>query len=266
MTAAAATLGGGEAVTADDPYRALASIYDEWQDRYGPFWRLVLPRLLRTLDRHPLPDVPPAVVDLGCGTGSLLLALHRRRPPWRLTGVDASAAMLAQAARKRRADQVRWVHASFQSPWFAGEGGACYAAALSFFDAVNHAVPPGALAGLLTTTAAALAPGGLFVFDVNNRDGFEAWWRLRRPYQGPGWTMIMDARFDAASGLAQGSAVVERRGERALTEVTERCFTDDEVAAALAAAGFTVEAREPWRPLPDDVPGKTWCVARRRPA
>ena len=44
---------------------------------------------------------------------------------------------------------------------------------------------------------------------------------------------------------------------------TERCFSDEEVQAALGAAGFAVELIEPWTPMPDDVPGKTWVVARR---
>jgi SAM-dependent methyltransferase len=243
-----------------DAYAALAEVYDDWQERYGPFWKVVLPRLLDTLERHGLPGERPSFADLGCGTGSLLLALRHRRPDWALTGVEASAAMLQAAGRKVGAGAVRWVHGSFTGRWTEQ----LHAAAGSFFDAVNHAAAPGALTDLCAATARALAPDALFVFDVNNRRGFEAWWQGRRRYEGAGWTMTMDAHFDAAAGLAQGSALIERRGQTTLTAVTERCFTDAEVDAALAGAGFTVLESAPWRPLPDDVPGKTWWVARRR--
>jgi SAM-dependent methyltransferase len=247
-----------------DEYLALASVYDDWQEHFGPFWRLALPRLLATLERHCLPPVPPALVDLGCGTGALLLALRHRRPTWALADVDASAAMLENAARKPGGGEVRWMHASFESPWLEGPPAARFAVAGAFFDAVNHAAAPGALARMCAATAHALAPGGLFVFDVNNRLGFEAWWQGRRLYRRPGWTLIMDAHFDAATGLAEGRAVVERRGTEQVSAVIERCFPDDEIRAALDGAGFSVEDSAPWSPLPDDVPGKTWWVARVR--
>jgi SAM-dependent methyltransferase len=244
-----------------DAYDALAEVYDDWQERYGHFWQVVLPRLVETFDRHGLAAGPESFVDLGCGTGSLLLALRQRRPDWALTGVDASASMLQAAARKPGADRIRWVHASFADPWPVEKP---VGAAGSFFDAINHAAAPGALPRLCTATAAALTPGALFVFDVNNRRGYEAWWQGRRFYEGAGWTMTMDARFDPTAGLASGRAVIERRGRTTATDVTERCFSDAEIDAALGSAGFTVLESAPWRPLPDDVPGKTWWVARRR--
>jgi SAM-dependent methyltransferase len=242
-----------------DAYLALSRVYDDWQERYGPFWQLALPRLLARLDRER--PAAPALVDLGCGTGSLLVAVRRKRPGWSLAGVDASAGMLKAAARKPGAEAIRWIHGSFDGDWPTGAGP--FTAACSFFDALNHLTAPGALERTCAATARALAPGGLFVFDVNNRRGFEAWWQGRRDYRGPGWTLTMEATFDPAAARAHGRAVVESGGKTAVSEVTERCYTDEEILAALGAAGLVVETREPWRPLTDDTPGKTWWVARR---
>jgi hypothetical protein len=117
---------------------------------------------------------------------------------------------------------------------------------------------------MFAATAGALARGGLFVFDVNNQEGFQAWWQGRRVYHGPRWTLTMDASFDRRTGLATGRASLQGPGPRLVSEVTERCFSGDEIHTALERAGFAALASEPWCPLPDDVPGKSWWVARRR--
>jgi len=56
---------------------------------------------------------PCAVLDLGCGTGTLCCALAERGH--RVTGVDPAAAMLAVARRKPCAERVEWVESSAQS-------------------------------------------------------------------------------------------------------------------------------------------------------
>lgn len=245
-----------------DGYAALAAIYDEWQARFGAFWRLALPRLCRTLVDRAVPDDAP-LVDLGCGTGSLLLSLAQERPRAPLCGVDASAAMLAAARRKPGAAAVRWMHASFED---APLPPATFGVATSFFDALNHAAAPGALARVFGTCARSLTAGGLLIFDLNNAIGFQSWWRERRVFVGSGWTLVIQASYDEATRLGHGRAAIDRhdpRGLRTTTEVIERCFDDDEVEAALTTTGFTVLTREPWSPMPGDPPGKTWWVAQR---
>jgi ubiquinone/menaquinone biosynthesis C-methylase UbiE len=47
-----------------------------------------------------VPQAPLRLLDAGCGTGNLLLALQRRRPRAALTGVDLSPSMLKRARAK----------------------------------------------------------------------------------------------------------------------------------------------------------------------
>lgn len=63
---------------------------------------------LDLLQRVPL-ERPERIVDLGCGTGNVTAWLRRRWPDARVTGVDASPAMLARA-RASDAD-VEWQQA-----------------------------------------------------------------------------------------------------------------------------------------------------------
>jgi len=63
------------------------------------------------------PDSPGRALDLGTGTGALILALASERPNWQLLGVDSSVAALRLAERNRRAlgfDKLSFV----QSDWF----------------------------------------------------------------------------------------------------------------------------------------------------
>lgn len=54
---------------------------------------------------------PKAVVDVGCGTGTLAVALAEAIPDARVSGVDGDRSILAQAKEKRGAENVHWVRA-----------------------------------------------------------------------------------------------------------------------------------------------------------
>ena len=51
---------------------------------------------------------PAAVVDVGCGTGNLALAVAERWPSARVTGVDPSAAFVRAARQRAGSSQVRF--------------------------------------------------------------------------------------------------------------------------------------------------------------
>jgi trans-aconitate 2-methyltransferase len=51
-------------------------------------------------------DAPQQVYDLGCGAGNVTVAIHERWPNARITGIDNSAPMLAQASKLL--PQLQW--------------------------------------------------------------------------------------------------------------------------------------------------------------
>ncbi|HET7570720.1 MAG TPA: class I SAM-dependent methyltransferase [Gammaproteobacteria bacterium] len=89
-------------------YAHLAPLYDRR-------WRVYLDRSLEaTLARLPA-DGGESILDVGCGSGELLRRLHARYPDARLTGIDASAAMLATARAKLGTEaQLACAHAAMQ--------------------------------------------------------------------------------------------------------------------------------------------------------
>jgi SAM-dependent methyltransferase len=106
------------------------------------------------------------VLDLGCGTGRLLVPLLA--DGHLVVGVDHAPAMLARAAarlarlrpaRRRRALLVR---ADLRRLAFAPR----FAFAVAAFHGIQHLVTDAALLSFLRRVRAALVPGGWFAFDV----------------------------------------------------------------------------------------------------
>lgn len=254
-----------------DLYAALAPIYDDWQasDGMRPFALVaadkLAPRLEREARAHDALDSTRgrfSFLDLGCGTATLLGALRRRQPTWRLTGLDVSAAMLAAASRKPAAPTIGLARVPLEGPLpFART----FDAAGAFYDTFNHLPDGAALARAFAAIAAVLRPGGLLIFDLTNRGGFERWWRGRNDFRGPGWRLSVEARFDATSEIGRADVSIAREGAGQSVQtfrLLERHLPERQVLAGLTAAGFAVERTEGWAPFSHDIEGKTWWIAR----
>ena len=99
---------------------------------------------------------PALVYDLGCGAGNVTAVLAERWPDARIIGVDASTAMLAQAARS--SPQLQWVHQAL-ADWQA-EG----AADVIYSNAALHWLPDHRQ--LFPALVAMLAPGGVLAVQM----------------------------------------------------------------------------------------------------
>jgi SAM-dependent methyltransferase len=252
-----------------DLYTALAPIYDDWQasDGMTPFALLTGGKLAPLLEREAASPARPAhpfsFLELGCGTGTLLAGLRAEQPTWRLAGADASAAMLAVAARKPGARKIALARARLEQPLPFVRG---LDAAGGFYDTFNHLPDPPTLGRALAAISAVLRPGGLLVFDVTNRLGFERWWRGRNEFSGRRWRISVEAGFDATRHLGRADVSIATDGAARSFQLVERYLSDEDVRRALGAAGFAVERAEGWAPFDNDVEGKTWWVARSLPS
>ena len=152
---------------------------------------------------------PSVVVDLGCGEGALTASLARRWPGARITGVDASAAMLAAAAAHAVPGRVEFIAGDVRT-W---EPDARVDVLIS--NAVLHWVP--GHERLLARWPAVLAPGGWLAVQVPGNFG------------APTHTLLADlcrsARWAARLGdVLRADAVLDPAG-----------YVDVLVAAGLAA-------------------------------
>ena len=95
-----------------------------------------------------------SLLDIGCGTGSQLVANRTAEPDARMVGVDRSAGMLRQACRKSRA--VAWVQADAAALPFSAHSFDFISCQFAF----HHFQ---AKAGMLRDAFRVLRPGGRFV-------------------------------------------------------------------------------------------------------
>jgi len=122
------------------------------------YLRFAEPRLRPALDllaRIAL-DAPATICDLGCGAGNVTRMLTERWPDARVTGVDASAEMLAKAARDLPG--VQWVEADL-AHWRAPRP-----VELIYSNAALHWLPDHD--ALLPALVGSLASGGVLAVQV----------------------------------------------------------------------------------------------------
>ncbi len=216
-----------------DTYDRLAPFYDQdtAADDYGR-WVGLYQGLIA---RYGAPG--SRLADLGCGTGKSALGLVSLG--YQVTGSDLSPAMLRVAAAKPGADQVRFVEADLSD-----------LPDLGIFDIATCLGEP--LCYLLTETellaafrgvSRLLAPGGLFLFDLNTT-GFY------RRLQGAPLVQDRDREFVIwrASGFAGPGDLCHLDVDRFLQEAscwqrlsyrhTFRHHPPPRVAALLADAGL----------------------------
>ena len=275
----ATTDGSPDAVA--DVYDALAPIYDEMGGGQ-PFAMLVAERLEQLIasrrallrgrvaaqGQAPLSAAEAALasdalsfLDLGCGTGTLLLALRTLHPRWRLCGLDVSPGMLAVAGTKPEHETVLWARGRLPGSLPFAER---FDVVGAFYDTLNHLPDRDALAATFRTVASVLRPGGLLVFDLNNAFGFETWWQYRVALGVGGTHLETELHYDPRAKLARATMELQSGGvERRLT-LEERCFSGPEVEGALLVAGFSPEIAAPWCPVNPDSPSKTWFVATKK--
>ncbi|MFB9683130.1 class I SAM-dependent methyltransferase [Amycolatopsis plumensis] len=134
----------------DDP--ALAALYDALNPREsGGDYLFYLPMIMAA----------ESVLDVGCGTGSLLHWARESGHRGRLVGLDPAEGMLVQA---RRRDDVEWVHGDLSTASWDGE--------FDFAVMTGHAfqvlLTDDELRTAFSAVRRALRPGGRFGFETRN--------------------------------------------------------------------------------------------------
>lgn len=246
-----------------DTYRWLARYYDHLFEFRRPFAEA------REAILGPLLAKVSSACDLCCGTGGLALSFASQGI--RAFAVDLSPDMCRITRAKARA--VRLPLKVIRADMRAFALPEPVDLVTCEFDALNHVPRKSDLAKVLKSVAAALRPGGHFVFDVNNRLAFELAWSNTWFVDKDPVVMVMHSSH--TPGADKASCDVEwfvRQGRvyrRHREHVEEVCWTHAEMVQALQDAGF--DRLKTWDAAPffnDKLtrPGcRTFWRARKRP-
>jgi len=198
------------------------------------------------------------VLELGCGTGAFTERLEREA--MQVVAVDASEAMLALARTRLR--HAVLLHGDMRTT--PPEG--AFTLVVAVFDVVNNLLGEGELLALAERVCARLAPGGVWIFDVNTAAGLES------PWEGgvmEGWVGDLHYRWehhwDPVRARARVDAWWEDEAGSQLEVHWQRPYDGEEIEALLRQAGFVdISCRaHPHGGEPEAEEPRLWVVARR---
>ena len=229
-------------------YHAIAQVYDRlnaeidygaWADFFDSCF-----------DRF-LSERPTLVLDLACGTGRMTAELARRG--YDMIGVDGSEEMLAEAYERSLPDEDcedlsgRPMYLLQDMRRFELYG--TVGAVVCCLDSLNYLVEDGDLEACLRCVHNYLDPKGLFLFDVNTPYKFKNIYAdnayiLEDTVDGDAVYCGWQNEYDAESGVCDFylSVFCERDGVyvRENEQQRERCYTMEQLTAALETCGFEV--------------------------
>jgi SAM-dependent methyltransferase len=214
------------------------------------------------------------VLELGCGTGRVLLPVGRRGTP--VVGIDLSDRMLARArARVRRARlgaRVHLVRGDIRHlPFPDGR----FALVMAPYGILQSLTSDADLRAALSSVARALRPGGRFAMELVA--DLPAWQEYSQATKLRGWrpgrkahlTLVESVRQDRRRGLTLfEQEFVETRGGKTRSQrftLAFRTLSVAQMARRLTRAGFNVTARlgsydgDPWTKESD-----SWIVIAER--
>lgn len=202
-----------------------------------------------------------AVLDLGCGTGSLASLMAKRGLS--VVGVDPAAASLELAKKKPGAEVVRWIHGDATNlPELTVD------AAVMTGNVGQVFVSDESWMATLQGLALAVRPDGHLVFEVRD-PAKQAWlgWirertesRLDIPKIGPVTSWIQVTEVSLPYVTFESRYQFEADNSELVSTSTLRFREKEEIESSLAATGFEVQEV---RDAPDR-PGKEWVFVARR--
>ncbi len=204
---------------------------------FGDFAKQAAPGLLEILRLNGL--TKGLVIDLGCGSG--IWAQKLIKAGYEVLGVDISAAMIKLAQKK--APQAEFVKQSFlkmRLPQCAAVTaiGECFN---YLFDESNN---PKALFRFFLRVYEALAPGGVFIFDIIEPGLMSGSQPNLRHSQGKDWAILLQAEEDSRTHVLTRRMTTFRRIGKLYRrdEEIHRCqlYKSSELAAELRRPGFKV--------------------------
>jgi len=214
-------------------YKNFSKVYDimmEYADYDG--WKDIIEE---KIERYG--DSPKTILDLGCGTGEVLIRLNSK---YEMTGVDLSKEMVEIANRK--IDTVSFYVQDMRKLKLDKK----HDVVISLFDTVNHLISLEGLKKTFSSVWENLNEDGLYIFDVVTRELMEEMFPGGNFIDDRGDIMIIwEHEEDAEGGIDYVDTtffVKQKNGmfKKITEEYVKKIFTVDEIMNAAKEVGFQV--------------------------
>ena len=214
---------------------SFADVYDEWYRTLGDsdFVDAVARRL---------PSGAARVLELGVGTGRLVRELRDRRRPHvdRVTGIDASEAMLSRARDAGVHGFVDLCHGDFSADLPAGPFDLVFVGYKTLFNLADG----DAVTRCISLVARRLAPGGAFMVDAVIPGGGSVEEHVEVRTMANGDVVRSVSIHDPVSRTVTGYFAPLHDGhESAVRRWSVHYLPPDELDRSAAAAGLVLESR-----------------------
>jgi SAM-dependent methyltransferase len=223
------------------PYERYAAVYDQIGQRvFGERIARATLRYLASTGR-----APKTAVDLACGTGAATKVFAAAGMI--VTGIDRSAAMLANARRSfdEAGLDATWIERDLRDAAVDEP----VELVTSFYDSLNYITSRADLATVFSHARHMLVPNGVFVFDLNTWEKFSTTWNdsCYLATDREGLFGVYQSWFEPKTGLSPLKMTfflqdADGAWDRFDEEHVERAYALDKVETMLEATEFTVEA------------------------
>lgn len=219
-----------------NPYSSLAESYDRLTNdvAYRDIWNF-LETLLQAENKH-----PETVLDLACGTGSMSILLAKKG--YQVIGVDMSEEMLTEASQKAQELEENppfFVHQRMEQLRLPMQ----VDCAISCLDSINYITNPEHCKKAMERVYQALAPGGIFLFDINSEEKLRGLDGQVFLDEDEDVYCVWRAEFDESENICYyGIDLFQRQGKlwrRSFEEHREYAYSVAQLTEYLCQAGFT---------------------------
>ncbi len=183
--------------------------------------------------------VPPRILDLACGTGSLALELRRRA--YGVTGADGCEEMLVKAREK--AKRQGYDISFFLKDLLDLCGLEQYEGVLCLYDSINYLMSLQDVERAFDEIHQVVAPGGIFIFDICTETNSLRYFRdMTDRDKGDGFSYERRSYYD--SGIQYNEFKIEFSdiGEVVQEVHQQRIYPLAEITQILESSAFEVEA------------------------
>lgn len=228
----------------DNSYDSFALLYDG-----TGFDRFSL-SLAERAGEYLRPAAGRSVLDVACGTGSLLA--HLAAGAGRVVGVDRSPGMIRRAAVKTKT--ARFLVGTMTALPLRGR----FDLVLCLYDSLNYLLGDGELHRAFAEARRVAADGAVYHFDLNDREAYESIWGDEEPFEAETaeGRVVIRTSWDGESRIGVAEVeVTTGRGEerrRTVSKHLQRWHRPERIAELLAAAGWRRVRSEEIETFPGD--------------